>query len=164
VLRRQIEEIIRTLDPKQPISAFRTMSEVKSRAIAPERFQMTLLAAFAGIGLLLAAAGIYGLLAYSVAERTREFGIRMALGATRVHIMRSVIWTGAVLAGVGVVIGAAAALVLTRSLQNFVWGVSTLDPLTFIVVAMVLVVVSTIASAVPALRAVRLNPVNALRK
>ena len=164
VLRRQIEEIIRTLDPKQPISVFRTMTEVKSRAIAPERFQMTLLAAFAGIGLLLAAAGLYGLLAYSVAQRTREFGIRIALGATRAHIMRAVIWNGTVLAGGGVVIGAAAALALTRTLQTFVWGVSTLDPPTFIVVAIVLVVVSTIASAAPALRAVRLDPVNALRK
>jgi predicted permease len=163
VLRHQIEEVIRTLDPTQPFSAFRTMSEVKSRAIAPERFQMTLLSAFAGIGLLLAAAGVYGLLAYSVAQRTREFGIRIALGATRAQIVRVVIWNGAVLAAAGVLIGAAAALVLTRTLQTFVWGVSTLDPLTFVVVAIVLIVVATLASAVPALRAVRLNPVSALR-
>jgi putative ABC transport system permease protein len=161
---RQIEEEIRALDPKQPFSTFRTMSEVKSRAIATERFQMTLMTAFAAIGLLLAAAGIYGLLAYSVAQRTREFGIRVALGAPRSRILRSVIWTGAWLGLVGVVLGTAAALLVTRTLQNFVWNVSTLDPTTFITVAIVLIVVSAVASIVPALRAVRLDPVTALRE
>jgi len=140
------------------------MSEVKSRAIATERFQMTLLTAFAGIGLLLAAAGIYGLLAYAVAQRTRELGIRMALGATRSRILRSVVWSGASLAGLGVAIGTAGALALTRTLQSFVWGVSTLDPLTFVLVAIVLIAVSTAASVIPALRAVRLDPVSALRE
>jgi len=161
---RQIEEEIRALDPRQPFSAFRTMSEVKSRAIATERFQMTLLTAFAVIGLLLAAAGIYGLLAYAVVQRTRELGIRMALGATRFRILRSVVWSGASLAGLGVAIGTAGALALTRTLQRFVWGVSTLDPLTFALVAVVLIAVSTAASVIPALRAVRLDPVSALRE
>ena len=161
---RQVEEEIRQLDPKQPFSAFRTMPEVKSRAIATERFQMSLLAGFAAVGLLLAAAGIYGLLAYSVVQRTREFGIRVALGATRQQILISVVRSGAILAGIGIMIGAAAALALTRTLQNFVWGVSTLDPLTFGSVAVVLIAVSMVASMIPALRAVRLDPVSALRE
>jgi predicted permease len=161
---RRIREAIRTLDPRQPFSAFRTMEEVKSESVATEKFQMTLLAVFAGIGLMLAAAGIYGLIAFSVAQRTREFGIRMALGASRGRILRSVIWSGALLAIVGVAVGIGAGLLVMRSLQGFVWGVSTLDPATFSVVAAVLIAVAAIASVVPALRAVRLNPVTALRE
>ena len=160
---RRIEEEIRSLSPQQPFSAFQTMVEIKSRAITTERFQMALLTAFALVGLLLAAAGIYGLLAYSVVQRSREFGIRVALGATRGQILRSVIRSGALLAATGVLIGTAAALALTRTLQNFVWGVSTLDPWTFVSVAVVLLAVAVISSLVPALRAVRLDPVRTLR-
>ena len=99
---RQIREEVRTVDPKQPFSTFATMDDVKSGAMANQAFQMTLLTAFRGIGLLLAAAGIYGLIAYSVAQRTREFGIRIALGATRERILRSVVRQGATLAAIGV--------------------------------------------------------------
>ena len=161
---RQVDEALRAVDSRQPISAFRTMTEVKSRAIATERFQMTLLTAFAGIGLLLAAAGIYGLLAYAVAQRTREFGIRIALGASRSQILASVVWSGAILAVVGVALGTLAALGASRTLQNFVWNVSTVDPATFITVALVLVAVAVIASLVPAFRALRLDPMTALRE
>jgi len=161
---RAIEEAIRAVDPKQPFSVFRTMDEVKSRAMSVERFQMTLLGTFAIIGLVLASAGIYGLVAYSVAQRTREFGIRMALGAPRDRILRSVLGQGATLALTGVAFGAIAALCATRVLRNFVWGVSTLDPITFLAVAAVLIAIACLASVVPALRAVRLNPVNALRE
>jgi predicted permease len=163
-LGRQIEEQIRQVDPRQPFSAFRTMDEVKRAAMLNERFQMAVLGAFAAIGLLLAAAGIYGLIAYSVAQRTREFGIRMALGATRSNLLLAVLRQGVALALAGVVVGAIAAALSTRVLQNFVWGVSTLDPVTFTAVAALLTAVAAIASFVPALRAVRLNPVNALRE
>jgi putative ABC transport system permease protein len=163
-LRRQIEEEIRAIDSRQPFSAFRTMEETKMRAMAVERFQMTLLGAFAVIGLLLATAGIYGLVAYSVNQRTREFGIRMALGATGQSILRSVLAQGTVLAVVGVVVGTIAAAFATRVLQTFVWEISTLDATTYVVVAVLLIVVAAIASLVPALRAVRLNPVTALRE
>jgi putative ABC transport system permease protein len=163
-LRRQIEEEIRAIDPRQPFSAFRTMEETKMQSMAVERFQMTLLGTFAVIGLLLATAGIYGLVAYSVNQRAREFGIRMALGASTSSILRSVLGQGIGLAAVGVVIGAVAAVFATRVLQAFVWEVSTLDPATYIVVATVLIAVAVMASLVPALRAVRLNPVSALRE
>jgi len=160
---RQIEEQIRMVDPKLPFSAFRTMDEVKSRAMSVERFQMTLLGVFAGIGLVLASAGIYGLVSYSVSQRTREFGIRMALGASGDSVLRSVLGQTAILALSGVALGLLGALAATRVLQTFVWGVSTLDRTTFIVVGLLLTLVSLAAGLVPAIRAVRINPVSALR-
>jgi len=99
-----------------------------------------------------------------VAERGREFGIRMALGATRGRILQHVLRQGAVLASIGVVIGAGGALALNRTLKDFVYGVSTVDPFTFILVGLLLVGAACVASLVPALRAVRLNPVSALRE
>ena len=105
----------------------------------------------------LAGAGIYGLIAYSVTQRTRELGIRMALGASRQLILRSILVQGVTLAGGGVICGTVAALFATRVLRNFVWGVSTLDPLTFVTVGVLLVAVAAIASLVPAVRAVRLE-------
>jgi len=161
---RQIREAVRALDPKQPFSAFITMDEIKADAMSDETFQMTLLTIFAGIGLLLAAAGIYGLIAYSVTQRTREFGIRMALGATSDRILRSVVGQGATLGAIGVAVGVVAAVALTRTLRTFVYGVSTLDPLTFVSVGALLLAVAAAASLIPALRAVRLNPTSALRE
>lgn len=160
----RIAEEIRKLDPRQPFSRFRTMDELKTANIAIERFQMTLLTVFGSIGLLLAAAGIYGLIAYSVAQRTREFGVRLALGATGTRILRSVLWNGTRLSLIGTIIGSVGALWLTKILQGFVWGVSTVDTPTFAIVAVVLIAVAVFASLLPALRAVRLNPVSALRE
>jgi predicted permease len=164
ILAQQIAEEIRTLDPRQPFSTFQTMEDVKTANVAIERFQMTLLTAFGSIGLLLAAAGIYGLIAYSVAQRTREFGIRMALGASRARILRSVVWNGTLLACVGTAVGMLGGLWLTKLLEGFVWGVSTLDAPTFAMVAAVLMLVAFLASLVPAWRAIHLNPVSALRE
>jgi putative ABC transport system permease protein len=160
----RMREALRRLDPQQPFSSISTMDEVKSAAFATEQRQMALLSVFAGIGLALAAAGVYGLIAYSVAQRTRELGIRMALGATSGHIIRSIVWSGVQLSLGGIAAGAAAAIALTRTLERFVWGVSTLDPLTFTVVPLVLLGVSMCASFLPALRATRLNPVVAIRE
>jgi ABC-type antimicrobial peptide transport system permease subunit len=140
------------------------MDEVKAANVAIERFQMTLLTVFGSIGLLLAAAGIYGLIAYSVAQRTREFGIRIALGASRGRILRSVLWNGTILAMIGTAIGIVGGLWVTNLLKGFVWGVSTLDPPTFTMVAAVLMLVAVLASAVPAVRALRLDPIKALRE
>ena len=124
-----MREALRALDPKQPLSSFRTMDEIKSAAVDDQRFQMTLLGVFAGIGLLLAIAGVYGLVSYSAAQRTREFGIRMALGAPRGFILRAVVRSGAILAFVGVAIGIAASVASRTVLERFVWGISPLDPL-----------------------------------
>jgi putative ABC transport system permease protein len=161
---RQIREAVRLVDSKQPFSSFVTMEQIKANTMSDRTFQMTLLTIFAGIGLLLATAGIYGLIAYSVAQRTRELGIRMALGASRLRILRSVVRQGVLLALTGVAAGTIAAAWLTRLLTNFVFGVSTLDPITFAGVGLLLVLVAAAASFVPALRAVRLNPVGALRE
>jgi predicted permease len=163
-LERAMADAIRSVDPRQPFSAFATMDEVKADAFAGERRQMSLLTGFAAIGLLLAAAGIYGLIAYSVAQRTREIGLRLALGATRGRILRSIVWNGAALSIVGIAIGLGASLAMSRAIEGFVWGVSTMDPATFTAVAIVLLIVSVLASIVPALRAVRLNPIAALRE
>ena len=163
-VRQQIADAMRGLDPRLPFSSFMTMTEVKDQFVEDQRFQMALLGGFGAIGLLLASAGIYGLIAYSVTERTREFGIRMALGASRRRILAAVLRQGAALAAIGIAIGAALSAAATRLLQNFVYGVSTLDPLTFVVVAALLASVATLACLVPALRAVTLNPVSALRE
>jgi predicted permease len=159
-----IREAMRATDPKQPFSAFATMEDVKSNSMTAETFQMRLLSGLGGLGLFLAFAGIYGLIAYMVAERGREFGIRMALGASRGRIIRQVLRQGALLALVGVIIGTGAALALNRTLKDFVYGVSTVDPATFVAVGVLLIAVAGLASVVPALRAVRLNPVAALRE
>ena len=159
-----IRESMRATDPKQPFSSFTTMEEVKSGSMSSETFQMTLLSGLAGVGLLLAFAGIYGLIAYMVAERAREFGIRMALGATRGRILHLVLRQGTMMGSIGVAIGAAAGLALNRTLRDFVYGISTVDPVTFVSVAVLLIGVAGVASIVPALRAVRSNPVAALRQ
>jgi predicted permease len=159
----RIREELRAVDRKQPVSAFVTMEEVKAGAISDQAFQMTLLAILAGVGLVLATAGIYGLIAYSVAQRTREFGIRMALGATRDRIVRAVLREGVTLGAIGIGVGLAGAVLMTRALDKFVYGISTLDPATFAAVSVLLIAVAAVASVVPAWRAVRLNPTAALR-
>jgi putative ABC transport system permease protein len=159
-----MREAIREIDPQQPFTLFRTMDEVKALQFQREQFQMTLFGVLGVIGLLLATAGIYGLVSYSVTQRTREYGIRIALGATSGRILRSVLVQGAVLATAGVVIGVLVARFATRTLQGFLYGVSTLDPWTFAVVGALLIAVASLASLVPGLRAVRLNPTTALRE
>jgi predicted permease len=159
-----IRQEMRQLDPQQPISRFRTMEDVKAAQFLMERFQMTLLVLLASIGLALASAGIYGLISYTVAQRSREIGIRMALGASSGMILRSVVAQGAVLAVIGVVVGIAVTALGAKSLQTFLFGVSTRDPFTFAAVGLLLVAVAILASLVPAIRAVKLNPVTALRE
>jgi putative ABC transport system permease protein len=160
---RAMREEIRALDSKQPFSGFTTMDEIKSSSMAIQTFGLTLLGGFATIGLLLTTAGVYGLVAYSASTRTREIGIRLALGARRAQILRSIVGGGVVMSVVGVACGIAASIASVRVLEGFLWGVSTLDPATFVLVALVLVLVTAAASFVPALRAVRQSPLKALR-
>jgi predicted permease len=147
----------------QPIYNVRTMDQIVSQSIADRRFSMLLLGIFAGLALLLAAVGIYGVVSYTVAQRTREIGIRMVLGAGRAEVLKAVIAQGMlpVLAGLG--IGLAASFALTRLMSRMLYGVSASDPLTFIGVAAVLAGVALVASWLPAQRATGVAPVVALR-
>jgi putative ABC transport system permease protein len=158
-----MQRAVRSVDPLLPFAKFRTLDEVRGEAIATQRAQALLLGTLAGLALLLAAVGLYGLVANSVAERTRELGIRLALGATSGQAVLAAAIPGLVLAGVGVSIGLVAARLGARTMQHLVWGVTVGDPETFMVSAGAVLIVAAIATLVPALRIVRLNPIRALR-
>jgi putative ABC transport system permease protein len=158
-----VREVIRTLDPNLPVANLRSMERVVDQAFAEQRFTMLLLALFALLALVLGAVGIYGVIAYAVSRRTHEIGIRMALGAGAGTIRRMVVRQGVVLVALGVALGLLAALGATRILASLLYGVTTTDPLTFVTVPLLLVVVALIASYLPARRATRVDPMIALR-
>ena len=161
--RTAIQKEIRAIDPEQPIADVRTMKEVISRSIARPRFNTLLLAVFAGVALVLASVGLYGVMNYSATQRTHEVGIRMALGATRGDIMRLVVGNGMLLTLIGIAIGVAGSLGLTRLMQTFLFGIGTTDAVTFTGVSALLAAVALFANYIPARRATRVNPVVALR-
>jgi ABC-type antimicrobial peptide transport system permease subunit len=146
-----------------PVAQQRSMQQVIGESVARQNFNMVLLTIFAAIALLLAAIGIYGLMAYSVEQRTQEIGIRMALGAARADMLRLVVAQGMKLVGAGVAIGAALAYGVTRLLESLLFGVKASDPLTFAVVAAILTLVALIATVIPARRASTVAPLEALR-
>jgi predicted permease len=150
----------------QPVYDFQTMKEIVSESMSPQRFPMVLLGTFAGLALLLAAVGIYGVISYSVAKRIHEIGIRMALGAYNRDILRMVVGQGLALGFAGLAIGVVAALMLTRVLSSFtllLYGVSAGDPATFISVSMMLLLLAAFACYIPARRAMKVDPMVALR-
>src|SRR5262245_27404777 len=151
------------LDPEQPIHQVITLSELRTESIASQRLNLTLLGAFAAVALALAAIGLYGALAYAVAQRTREIGIRMALGAQTGAALQLVVGQGMKLALMGVVIGLIAAFALTRLIQNLLFGVSVTDPTTFILVAGLFLFVALLACFLPARQAMKVDPMIALR-
>ena len=151
------------LDPEQPIHQVSTLLELRRGSIASQRLNLTLLGAFAAVALALAIIGLYGVLAYAVAQRTHEIGIRIALGAQAVAVLRLVIGQGMKLALMGVVIGMIAAFALTRLIQNLLFGVSATDPITFILVAGLFLLVALLACWMPARRATKVDPMVALR-
>jgi putative ABC transport system permease protein len=155
--------VVRDIDPNQPVQTIASMQALIDASTAEPRFQTRLLGAFSLLALLLAAVGTYGVLAYSVAQRTHEIGIRMALGAERRDVLRLVLQRTVALAGAGVAIGAAGALMVTRVLEKFLYEVKPDDPLTFLAVAVLLAGVALAAGWVPAWRATRVDPVEALR-
>lgn len=158
-----IRGAITTVDPMLPVSKLESMRDVQSASLATQRFMMSLVLGLGLVALLLAAIGIHGLIASSVTERTRELGIRLALGASTEQVVRAVVMPGMTLAAAGVLIGGAAALAAVRLMQSFLWGVTPADPLTFGAVAATLLAVALLASLVPALRVVHLDPAKTLR-
>ena len=159
----QLKAMVWKVDPAIPVTKVRTMSEVMSISLAAQRFNTLLLAVFAAVALLLASVGLYGVLAFSVAQRTREIGIRMALGAQTRDVLRLVLRQGLALSLLGIVAGVGVSLAGTRVLAGFLYGVAPTDPATFASVALVLVAVALVACLVPARRAMRVDPIVALR-
>ena len=162
-LTRAIEEQIRAVDKNTLVFNPSLMTQIISDSLVQRRFTMSLLAAFGALALLLAAVGIYGVMSYTVAQRTSEIGIRMALGAQIRDTLRLVTRDGMLQAGLGLLAGLAASLALTRILASQLFAVSALDPLTFASVAVVLIAVGIAACYIPARRAMSIDPVVALR-
>ena len=158
-----VRAAVAELDAALPLAHVRTMEQLMGASLVRTRFLMTLLTAFAGLALVLAAVGIYGLLSHVVAQRTKEIGVRMALGANRGQILRDVVGYGLGLVGVGVLVGLVSALALSRLMGSLVFGIGATDPFTFAAVAFILLAVSLVACLLPAGRAVRVDPVVALR-
>jgi putative ABC transport system permease protein len=158
-----VRGILQDMDPEQAVSAFRAMNDVVSATTAGSRFNAILLGAFGGIALLLTATGIFGVLSYLVTQRTREIGVRVALGAQPQDVLRVIVGHGMRLALMGVVIGLAGALAATRWMSSFLFSVKPTDPLTFAAVVFLLAATAFLACYLPAHRAMRVDPMVALR-
>jgi putative ABC transport system permease protein len=154
---------LQQLDPAQPMAGVATMDELLSGSLSRSRFTMLVLAVFAALALILASVGIYGVIAYSVTQRTQEFGVRMALGASRRDVLRLVLGQGTRLTLLGIGLGIVAALIVTRLMATLLYGISATDPLTFTSVALLLALVALAACYLPARRATRVDPIVALR-
>ena len=163
-LQASVQNAIWRVDKDQPISAIRTMDEQLSRSLTGRRFSVTLFSAFGATAVLLAAVGLYGVLAFVVAQRRREIGVRMALGATAREVIADVMGQGLRLAAIGIAIGIALAIGAARLLQSLLFGTSSTDAATFAGVATLLIVIAAAASALPAFRASRVDPLVALRE
>ena len=158
-----VRNAIWSVDKDQTVADIDTMDHIVAKAVARQRFSMVLLGVFAALALLLASVGIYGVMSYSVAQRTREIGIRMALGARRADVLQMTVWQGLKLVGAGMILGLGAAILLTRVMATLLYGISATDPITFIGISVVLLAVAILASYVPALRATKVDPITALR-
>jgi putative ABC transport system permease protein len=159
----EIRSQVWSLDKNLAVSDVQTMNQVVARTVSTPRITLILIATFASAALLLAALGLYGVISYSTAQRTNEIGIRMALGAERRHVLKMIVKQGFVLAAIGVVIGLAGAFALTRLMDRLLFGVEATDPQTFIAISVLLAVITLIASYIPAHRASKVDPVQALR-
>ena len=160
----EVRDQLAQLGSNIPLYRVRTMEDYVSIAAAGPRFQTMLITSFAALALLLSAVGLYAVLSYMVAQRTLEIGLRLALGAQRDNVLGLILRRGLLLSAAGLAIGVVASLVLTRFMQEMLYGVGRFDPLTFVGVCAVLLLVSLIASSVPAYRAARLDPMQTLRE
>jgi ABC-type antimicrobial peptide transport system permease subunit len=163
-LEAQIRGAIQSVDPGLPVFGVTSMDEILDASLASRRFSANLVAGFAGGSLLLACIGIYGLLAYIVGQRSREIGIRMALGARREDILRMFLRKGVALAGMGIVAGVAFSASTASMMASLLYGVRPHDPAVFLIVPLLLLVVAALASYLPARRATKVNPIVALRE
>jgi putative ABC transport system permease protein len=154
---------LRAMNPDLPVYSIKTMDALVDESVAPRRFALALIGLFAGLALLVASIGIYGVISYSVTERTQEFGLRMALGAMRGDVLRMVLWRGLRMVAIGIAVGALGALAVTRVLVGYLFGVTGHDPATFAAVAGISIAVAVAACAIPALKATRVDPMVALR-
>jgi putative ABC transport system permease protein len=161
---RPVRTAVARIDPEEAVTRVRTMDQVIADTVSTPRFRAGLTGAFAALALALAAVGIFGVLAFSVSRRTREFGIRMALGAQQAEVLRMVLRETLRIAAVGVVAGLSGAALLTRSLASLLFGVTPLDALTYVGAAAILGVVALAACVLPAARAARVDPAAALRQ
>ena len=159
-----IREQVRRLSPELALNDLRAMDEIRSRSIASPRFYLIALGIFAGIGLMLAVVGVYGVIAYTVAQSRADIGIRMAIGARATDVVRMFVDEGLVLTGVGLVLGAVGAFVLTRLMSGLLFGVTPTDAPTFVGVALLMGVVALVACYLPARRAANVDPLLALRR
>ncbi|MEK6281426.1 MAG: ABC transporter permease [Acidobacteriota bacterium] len=158
-----IRQAVRAVDPNLPVAGVTTQIEVANESLMIERLFARLLSLFGLLALLLAAIGLYGVMAYAVTQRTKEIGIRIALGAQRYDVLKLVLSQGMILTGIGVVLGAGGAVGLTRLMKSMLFGVSATDPVTFIAIALFLAAVALLASYIPARRATKVDPLVALR-
>src|SRR5262249_45310967 len=151
-----------TFDPNLPASEFTALESVVDHAVAPRRLITRLLGAFSVLAIGLAAIGLYGVIAYSVTQRTREIGVRMAIGAQRSNVIRLIVGEGMRMAVAGIGLGVVAALLATRVLNSLLFGVTARDPATFLVNAAILTIITVLACAIPAWKAARVDPMEAL--
>jgi len=158
-----VRETIKKLDPEQPIYSPRTLNEIRSESVAPERLNLTLLSMFAGLALVLAIVGIYGVMSYSVTQRTHEIGIRMAIGARPSDVFRMVLGHGMKLTLIGVAAGLVGAFALTRLMETMLFGVAPTDTTTFVSIAGIVIVIASLACYLPGRRATKVEPVVSLR-
>jgi putative ABC transport system permease protein len=154
---------MRQIDPSSPVMGMRSMEQLVGGSVARQRFNMSLLGLFAALGLVLAAVGIYGVMAYGVSQRAHEIGLRLALGARGGDVMKVVVKQGMALAITGVAIGLGASYALTRLMKTLLFGVSPTDLATFVIIALLLIVVALLACYIPARRAAKVDPMVALR-
>ena len=160
---RQLPELLRQLAPGQPIAQVQTMQAVVAATTGEQRLNLVLVGVFSGLALLLAAVGLYAVMAVAVAARRHEFGVRAALGAPPLRLLRQILAEAGIQVGLGLLIGLGAALALSRLLQRFLFGIGVADPLAIGVVVVVLALAGALAALLPAIRAARVPPMQALR-